>query len=52
LGQYEDREMRFFPDSPIAEAGHIIPRGRGDQYNSENLQLQWAHSNRVEGDRL
>ena len=52
LGRYEAREMRFFPDSLIAEMGHIIPRGRGDQYNVENLKLLCAHCNRVKGERL
>ena len=35
----------------VLEVDHIIPRGGGGQDNIENLQLLYAHCNRVKGDR-
>ena len=31
----------------ILEVDHVSPQGVGGQDNTENLRLQWAHSNRV-----
>ena len=53
FGQQEGRCNGCRSEFPfrVLEVDHIIAQRAGGQDNIENLRLQWAHSNRVKGDR-